>query len=386
MKILSIAPTPYFADRGCHVQIREGARALLARGHAVRLVTYGHGDDPGGVPVVRIPRIPGYGKLSAGPSPWKALADPMLAALALREARAFRPDVIHAHLHEGAAIALLVRQATGIPFAAEFQGSLSAELSHHGWRFAARAARPAEAFLTRFADAVLAQTEGSARALAHRWGTDPARTFVSGAGVDGVDFSPGPAPADLAARLDLPDPACVVVYMGLLNAYQGVDLLLAAATRVVREAPETRFLVMGYPGVGEYRETARRLGIGHAVRFTGRVGYGETAAHLRLGSIGVSAKRDVTEGNIKLYSYMASGLAVVVTGTPGHREITGDAAVYFPQDDSEGLAGAILGLLEDRGRREDLARSGRQRALDRFSWDAVAARLEQAFKTAIRSR
>ncbi len=386
MKILAIAPTPYFADRGCHVQIRGEARALAARGHDVRIVTYGHGDDPGDVPLARIARIPGYAKVSAGPSPWKALADPMLAALAVREARNFRPDVVHAHLHEGAAIALLVRQATGIPFAAEFQGSLAAELAHHGWRAAADMARPVEAFLVRAAGAVVAQTEDFAGALVRRQGADPARVFVAGPGVDASAFSPGPPPADLAARLELPDPEKVVLYLGHLSAYQGVDLFLAAAARVAREAPETRFLVMGYPRVGEYREMARRLGIGPAVRFTGRVDYAEAPRHLRLGRIAVSAKRDVTEGNGKLADYLAAGLGVVTTGTPGHREIAGDAAVYVPQDDAAGLAGAILGLLRDAPRREGLGRAGRDRAVARLSWDAVAARLERAFAAAIFSR
>lgn len=384
MKILAIAPTPYFSDRGCHVQIYEESRALAARGHVVRLATYGRGRDVGGFPIRRIPPIPGYRKLSAGPTPWKAVADPMLFSLALREARAFRPDAIHAHLHEGAAIAYLVRHLTGVPYVAELQGGLGEELSRHGWPAAAGASRPLEAFLTASADAVAAQTERFAAELVRRWGAPSARTFVTGAGVDAEAFSPGAPPPGLAEELDLPDPSRVVVYLGLLSAYQGVDLLLAAAPRVLAESPGTRFLVMGYPGAERYREEARRLGIDAAFRFTGRVDYAQAPSYLRLGRVAVTPKRDVTEGNAKLLNYMAAGLAVAATGTSAHRAVAGETAAFFPEGDAGGLARTLVALLTDAPRREALGRAARERAARHLSWDAVAGRLEAAFETAMR--
>ena len=68
LRILMVAPTPYFADRGCHVRIYEEARALRSLGHDVRIATYHIGRDMPGIPVVRIPRIPWYNRLEAGPS------------------------------------------------------------------------------------------------------------------------------------------------------------------------------------------------------------------------------------------------------------------------------------------------------------------------------
>ena len=43
MKILIIAPTPFFADRGCHMRILEEARALRKLGHEITITTYHHG-------------------------------------------------------------------------------------------------------------------------------------------------------------------------------------------------------------------------------------------------------------------------------------------------------------------------------------------------------
>ena len=68
MRILIIAPTPFFADRGCHVRILEEARALMALGRQVTICTYHNGRDINGIDARRIVKIPWYSKLSAGPS------------------------------------------------------------------------------------------------------------------------------------------------------------------------------------------------------------------------------------------------------------------------------------------------------------------------------
>ena len=75
MRILTIAPTPYFSDRGCHVRIYEEARALVKGGHEVTICTYHLGSDIGGIPTLRIPPIPWYKKRSAGPSWHKPFLD-----------------------------------------------------------------------------------------------------------------------------------------------------------------------------------------------------------------------------------------------------------------------------------------------------------------------
>src|SRR5690242_339320 len=102
LRILMVAPTPYFADRGCHVRIYEEARALKSSGHDVRIVTYHLGRDMPGIPVIRIPTIPWYSRLEAGPSWHKLYLDALLMCKALPLVFRFRPHIIHAHLHEGA--------------------------------------------------------------------------------------------------------------------------------------------------------------------------------------------------------------------------------------------------------------------------------------------
>lgn len=109
MKIIHIAPTPFFANRGCHIRIRNEIDGLLQRGEDVVLCTYGLGNDVGDIDIRRIVAIPGYTRTEAGFSPFKFIADFLLFFLVLYTAWQEKPDVLHGHLHEGAFIGWAVK-------------------------------------------------------------------------------------------------------------------------------------------------------------------------------------------------------------------------------------------------------------------------------------
>jgi glycosyltransferase involved in cell wall biosynthesis len=130
-RILMIAPTPFFADRGCHVRILGEAKALINLGHQLILCTYFLGRDVEGIPTKRTVVIPWYNKLSAGPSWHKFYIDFLLLVKVLSACRSFRPDIIHAHLHEGIVIGKIASLLFRIPLVADLQGSLTDELLAH---------------------------------------------------------------------------------------------------------------------------------------------------------------------------------------------------------------------------------------------------------------
>src|SRR5512133_1934406 len=169
-----LAPTPYFADRGCHVRIFEEARTLRLLGHQVRIVCYHLGRDMGDIPTDRIRHVPWYNKLSAGPSWHKPYLDILLFFKALLVARFFKPDLIHAHLHEGAFIGIFLKKLLKIPLLFDCQGSLSGEIIDHGFTrkgsLVARFFAGLEALINRNADAIIASSGPAAADLVTRWG------------------------------------------------------------------------------------------------------------------------------------------------------------------------------------------------------------------------
>jgi glycosyltransferase involved in cell wall biosynthesis len=130
-RILMIAPTPFFADRGCHVRILGEAKALINLGHQLMVCTYFLGRDVEGVPTERTVVIPWYNRLSAGPSWHKFYIDLLLLFKVLRACRNFRPNIIHAHLHEGIVLGKIASVIFRIPLVADLQGSLTDELLAH---------------------------------------------------------------------------------------------------------------------------------------------------------------------------------------------------------------------------------------------------------------
>ncbi len=130
--ILMIAPTSFFGDYGCHVRILEEARVLQQRGQRVTIATYFKGRDLPELNLVRTRPTPWHADYEVGSSRHKIVFDGLLAWTALKAARRLKPDIIHAHLHEGALIGRLISAVTGAPLVFDYQGSLTAEmLDHH---------------------------------------------------------------------------------------------------------------------------------------------------------------------------------------------------------------------------------------------------------------
>lgn len=374
-----IAPTPYFADRGCHVRIYEEARALRALGHDVGVCTYHLGRDLGEIPTWRIPRIPWYRKLSAGPSWHKIYLDILLFFTAFKATRAFSPDLIHAHLHEGALVGFLLGKIFRIPMLFDCQGSLTGELAEH--RFLSRGSwlyrgfRWLEGWIVRRAERTVCSSEPAARILIDDFAIPAEVVSVVADGVDAEVFRPGLEVSGSRRELNLPQDRLIAVFMGVMSEQQGVDLLLEAIGALPDDGRGVHFLLMGYPEEG-YRRRADALGLDKRVTFTGRIEYSRAAEYLNLGDLALAPKMSDSEANGKIFNYMACGLPVIAFDNPVNREILGETGVLVPPGDVGAFAGAIAKLAQDEALRQRLAGSARERAVAEHGWDGAARKLE----------
>ncbi len=383
MRVLMIAPTPFFGDRGCHIRIVEEARALRGLGAEVLVATYHVGHEHPDAPTVRTVRVPWVRNLPIGFSPHRPYLDLLLLGTAWRAARRFRPDVIHGHLHEGAVIAALVGRAVGRPAVADLQGSATGEMVAHGHLAARGVVRRAlaalERLVLRWPARLLPSSANFARDLVEVWRIAPERVVLLADGIDPTFLRPEIVADDLRERLGLVGKK-VVVYLGVLTEYQGIDDLLEAWRSVAAAVPDAHLLVMGFPNVERYRARAAALGLGRSVTFTGRVEYRETPRYLALGDVGVSAKHVSTEANGKLLNYAAMGLPAVAYDGPVARHLLGEAGVYVPMRDVPGLAAAITALLRDPHERKLRGQALRERVVTEFAWPALGKRLLDVYR------
>jgi glycosyltransferase involved in cell wall biosynthesis len=382
LRVLMIAPTSFFSDYGCHVRILEEARGLQSRGHRVVICTYHNGNPVDGLTIRRSLGVPGVERAVVGSSRHKLYLDVALTARTVGTALAFRPHLIHAHLHEGALIGGALARLLRRPLVFDYQGSLTAEMVDH--RFLRRDSllyRPTailEGVANRAASTIITSTANAARLLVDDFGIAPGRVSTVADGVDTDRFRPGLLdPAEREARrigYGIAPDRKVIVYLGLLAPHQGTELLLKAARLVVARDPRAFFLIGGFPGNETYRRQAERDGLAGHTSFPGRIFYREAETFLALGDIAVSPKLSETEGNGKLHNYAAMGLPTVTFDKPTNREILGDAGVYVQSRTAEALAESLLDLL---ARPDAAARSAwavRERAVAHLSWQA---RLEE---------
>ena len=389
-RVLVIAPTPFFADRGCHVRIYEEIVALQELGYEVLLCTYGLGRDMPGVETVRTWNFPWYRKLDAGPSITKVLLIPLLWFTAVRAARGYSPAIVHAHLHEGAIIARLMKPFfSGAAFFVDIQGSLVGELKHH--RFIPSSGILVSLFrgierITLSWFPILTQSRMLADQIC-KLGIEEDHVYVVGDGVDPSRFAPGRPAAEIEFDPPRLRGQVAIIYMGLLTSYQGVDLLMQAFASVKESTSvSVKLLIVGYPNIEHYARMAKELGIDEDVTFFGKVDYTKVAGYLSLGDIAVSSKISVAEGDGKLYNYLSMGLSVVAFDRPVTREIVGDAGIIVPIGDAEAMVRAIVGLLNDPEERKRLSKKARERAEKELSWKSVGQRIQKVYEQHLTAR
>ncbi len=373
-RVLMIAPTPFFADRGCHVRILEEVRALRRLGIEPTVVTYHLDRDLPDVRIERIPRVPWVRRLGVGPSPHKLYLDLLLLVKTRQVARDLRPELLHAHLHEGAWIGSILRRSLRLPLIADLQGGLAGELLGHGWGSLARLAARFERRIVHAPDALLASSSALARELEETWGVPSERVVTLVDGVDVERFHPHYETDALQRQWGL-DGKRVVVFLGVLTPYQGVDWLLDAVPLVARRVPDVHFLLLGYPNEDHYRLLADRRDLRRWVSFPGRVDYALAPRVLCLGQVAVAPKLSLTEANGKVLNYMAAGLPVVASDTPVNRELLGEWGIYASPGDVEGLAQGLVTLLEDEGRARAAGKALRERAEAHYAWSVLAPQI-----------
>ena len=374
LRILMIAPTSFFADYGCHVRILEESRYLQSQGHQVTICTYSAGRDLDDLTIHRAKGVPWRTAYEVGSSRHKIAMDALLALRVLRSMREVRPDVIHAHIHEGALIGLALARLGGYPLVCDLQGSMTSEMvDHHFVRngsVAFRMFRRIEAYIVHKAEQILTSTAENSRLLIQEFGCAASRVVHVPDCVNTEVFAPQPHDAQweaYRASLGIPAGRKVVVYLGLLAKYQGTDLLLRAAAALCRRRGDVHFVLAGFPSVEHYGRMAERLSISDHCSFPGKVPYEQAPRLLSQGDVAVSPKISATEGAGKILNYMAMALPIVAFNTAVSREYLADLGTYAILADSDDLARRLEETI-DRPDRVELGMRLRQRARECYDW------------------
>ncbi len=367
MRILFLAPQPFFEVRGTPLAVLAMLRTLTGAGHQVELLAYPQGEavDVPGLSVRRSLRLP-VGRVKAGPSLAKLLLDVPFALEAAWLLLTRRYDVVHA-VEEAAHLIAPIARLKGVPLVSDVDSSIPDQLRESG--FARRGpllwlAATLENHALRRSSLVITVCGSLTQGVKRR--APEARVFqIEDPPL--VDATLAATPSEvpgLRASLGL-DTRPVVFYSGNFEAYQGVELLVDATARV----PEVQALLMG--GEPSQIEALRsRVALsGGACIFAGKRPPAELPGFLALADVLVSPRSSGANTPFKIYTYLAAGKPLVATRIETHTQLLDDSLAFLVEATAGGLALGIRAALSQPA--EASARAARGRALIEREYSAA---------------
>ncbi len=377
MRILFLAPQPFFQSRGTPIAARSLLDFLAEQGHDVDVLTYFEGEDTTipGVRITRIPRIPFVRDVRPGFSWQKIVCDIVMLVKCLLMARRGRYDLVHA-IEESVFMAAIVKRLYGTPFVYDMDSSIAEQLVEQKPSFGA-----VRGLLTRLEGTAVRRSLGVLTVCRTLQETALAYDFTKLVAVVEDSTLVAPAPQAVESLRDGIGDAPLVLYVGNLLPYQGIDLLLHGFVHTAKANPQARLVLIGGAPhrIAHYAELARDLGIGDKVRFLGPRPLSDLGGYLEQADVLVSPRILGTNTPMKIYSYLDSGRAVLATRLPTHTQILDDSIAMLVDPSPEHLGEGLTRLLADPDLRRILARRAKRRVQEQFTPEAARRKLRDFY-------
>jgi glycosyltransferase involved in cell wall biosynthesis len=348
MKILMLAPEPFFQPRGTPISVYFRVTALTALGHEVDLVTYPLGEDVRmeKLRIFRLPNFLGLNKIKIGPSPAKVPLDAALTLKALSRIIRSRYDLIHSH-EEAALPGVLLSKLARVPHLYDMHSSLPQQLENFEFTRSSLLKRlfaRMERYVLRNSHAVIVICPDLMdRVRAEGFGD---RAVL----IENVlDFpAPETGPGEIERlKLELaPGGGKIILYAGNFGPYQGVSLLVEAAALIREKA--VLVLLGGSPGERpEIEAKAAGLGLAEKVVVLDRIAPRRVPLYVEAADVLVSPRMSGTNTPLKIYSFLKSGKPLVATRLYTHTQVLDDTIAILVEPTSEAMAAGLDFALKD---------------------------------------
>jgi len=233
---------------------------------------------------------------------------------------------------------------------------------------------------------VVTLTEDTRRSVIVILGAQADRVVLVPPGI-GLAADPGAGSTDAsddpAETYDIHGP--FFLYPAITYPHKNHALLIHAFARVAARRPDVLLVLTGGTAASETDVAAAIEGLDLAdrVRRLNRIPRPDLEWLFRH-AVALTFPSRFEGFGLPVLEAMAVGCPVVAAATTALPEVVGDAGVLLPADDPDPWTSAMLDLLENRARREQLAAAGRARAAD-FSWAGATGKLLAAYRLAARA-
>lgn len=357
MNILYIAPQPFYIDRGTPIDVKLTLDVLDQRSHTIDMVTYSEGRDLPykNVSYHRTRHLRWLGHVKPGFSAKKIVCDFFMIGTLFNVLRRKRYDLVYA-VEDGVFFAMILKMLLGLPYVYDMDSSMADQLVEK-YPFL----RPlAQAFLwferqaIRNARAVVPVCDALGdRAKQH--GAD--KIFLL---YDIPIHATGEGKAD-DLRTTLEVQGLITMYIGNLEAYQGIELLLESFALANNTDERAHLVIIGGANddIKRYRAKVKSLNVEEFVHFIGPRPVEDIYGYLSQADILVSPRTKGSNTPMKIYSYLASGKPLLATRLWTHTQVLGEDEAVLADPNPAAFAAGLQRLLGDDGLRREIGKAGK---------------------------
>lgn len=307
----------------------------------------------------------------------------------------FRPDAIYARKPGLGLTPALLAKIFGVPYVVELNGLRRDDmlaLNPDSSTIIVRIAEFVEKINYGLAAVIIAVTPEIKNGVRVGYGIPETKINVIENGVNSDLFKPIDK-KDAIAWLGLDQSYNYVCFVGGLAPWHGVEYLVEAAPLVLKEVPNTIFLIVGDgPMKGELMEQVNDLKLSDHFIFTGRVPHGDIPYYICSSELCtapfIPGRNDKTGlSPLKIYEYLACGKPVVASNLPGVKEIItkSHGGVLVEPRNAEDLGQAIVGMLTDGYDKVAKPHELSKYISEHHSWAQVAKKTENVLTKAVES-
>ncbi len=379
MHILQLAPHPFFQERGTPIDVLQVLRVLVERPDTtVDLLVYNEGEDVDlpHLTTYRTPDFPLTRGIRPGFSVKKIICNGFMFIQAWQLLRCHRYDLIHAG-EEAVFFARFFRWLFGIPYVYDLDSSIAQQIvEKQTWL---RPVAPLFDALEAWAIRGSLVNLPVCHALAELCDQKGSRKTVTIHDISQLQNPGSSQQGWLKKELGIQNK--VLLYIGNLETYQGIDLLLEAFQVACHKTDKVDLVVIG--GVSAdivfYAEKAKRLGIAAKTHFLGPRPFGQLEAYLAEADILACPRIRGINTPMKIFPYLHAGRPVLATDLVTHNQRLSQNEAYLAPATPEGFGQGIVELAEDEALVRRLSQNGMAFVEREHTYEAHHRRLNQVY-------
>jgi glycosyltransferase involved in cell wall biosynthesis len=351
---------------------------LCEAGHSVDLLTYHEGEDIeiDGLQIKRVPKIPFVTNIPIGFSWKKIICDVLLSAKLLALIMKNNYQVIHA-VEESVYPALIAKYFKKNILVYDMDSSMADQLIEK-WSFLRNLDNVLYAFETaaiKRVDAVFVVCEE----LAKR-----ARTVCPNKRIEIIedvalyDANGETTFENLRQILDIS--GTIALYVGNLEHYQGIDLMLEGFAKTDPSVGLDLVIIGGnHNDILKYKQVADEMGILKRTHFIGPRPVSKLMNFLKQADILVSPRIKGQNTPMKIYSYLAAGKPILATNIISHTQVLNSSCALLVEPHPTSMGKSFRKLVQSPQLRVKLGRVASRLAETRHSKAAFRKKVIQAY-------